>query len=44
VHDACPGPGPLVDEAPWTDTDFRPGDPHGPGCVLEALAEAIASG
>jgi len=41
VHDACPGPGPLQEEAPWLVPHFPPGDPHGAGCVLAALTAAL---
>lgn len=41
VHAACPGPGPLQDETPWRAARFPPDDPHGPGSVLSALAEAL---
>jgi rhamnogalacturonyl hydrolase YesR len=41
VHAACPGPGPLEDETPWLAPAFAPGDPHGPGTVLAALAAAL---
>jgi rhamnogalacturonyl hydrolase YesR len=40
VHDACYGPGPLIDVTPWRVAEFPPGDSHGPGTVLLALVAA----
>lgn len=42
IHGVCPGPGPIEAEEPWRIPSFKPGDPHGPGAVLEALASALA--
>ncbi len=43
VHNTCYGPGPLAEIEPWRKQTFPPGDHHGPGTVLGALATALES-